>query len=163
MNDEVVGATEAARILGVKGPNLGPLVEGLPRARLRSGSAWLRSHIEGVAEARRHREKYKPTGRVPKLVSSREAAEMLGVTSTYVRKVDGIPDPQELAMGPVWLEADIRRLARKRAKPKVPSCGKHGRRGMMAGPSGKEYCGICNRERRREWRLRNKAKEGSAT
>lgn len=151
---DLVGASEAARILGVKGPNIGPLVEKLPRRKLRSGTVWLREHVERVADARRAGSTPVIVGKPPSVVSSREASEILGVTSTYVRKL--LPEPQELAMGPVWLERDARRIAAKRARPHKTTCGKHGRRGIMAGPSGKEYCGICNRRRARERRQREK-------
>lgn len=52
---------------------------------------------------------------VPALMGAREAAEELGVKTPNLRKVAGLPDPeQELASGPVWRASDIRALARRR-------------------------------------------------
>jgi hypothetical protein len=50
---DIVGRKEAAEILRVKGPNLEKVV-GLPEPRwqLASGSFWLRSDIEALAERR---------------------------------------------------------------------------------------------------------------
>lgn len=154
---QLMGATEAAEALGVKGPNLASPMTGIPSAKLASGTVWLAAHVMIVKGCRDRGEldqapaRVKRSGlRLPKVAGAKEASEILGVTPTYVRKIDGMPEPQELAMGPVWLVSDVKRIARERGRERRPSCPRHGRRDMRTSANGKTtWCGICNREHAR--------------
>lgn len=49
------------------------------------------------------------------LVGAAEACEILGVRSSNLRKIAGLPEPvQTLRSGPLWIAADIRALAERR-------------------------------------------------
>lgn len=53
--------------------------------------------------------------RVPPLAGFAEAAEILGVSTSNLQKVAGLPEPvARLKSGSVWLVSDLRALARKR-------------------------------------------------
>lgn len=153
-----MGSTEAAECLGVQVPNLGPVIKELPFRRLASGTVWNAGDVK-LLQWWRDDQTRVPIAHwegVPPVAGVKEAALILGVNATYVRKVRDLPEPQELALGPVWLVKDLRALARRRAKPSVAKCGRHGTREMKTRPDGSAYCGICNRERAAARRARNR-------
>jgi hypothetical protein len=56
-------------------------------------------------------------GALPPLAGRAEVAEILGVRSENLGKVRGLPEPvQRLKATPVWIEPQIRELAKARAR-----------------------------------------------
>lgn len=60
-----------------------------------------------------------PSKRLPELYGAHEAALLLGVKKSNLRKVSGLPKAQELASGPVFRASEIRALARKRDRERI--------------------------------------------
>jgi hypothetical protein len=56
-----------------------------------------------------------PDVAIPELMGAREACVLLGVRSSNLRALAGLPEPvQTLASGPVWLADDLRAFADQR-------------------------------------------------
>lgn len=95
-----------------------------PAQELACGPMWAKSDVERWAAGERGFERVW----VPELVGSAEVAQLLGVNKSTVhrrrsRVDDGphFPEPaQELENGPVWVRADIKPPARKRAAAAPP-------------------------------------------
>lgn len=54
------------------------------------------------------------TTKLPEVMGAKEACETLGVLSANLRKIKELPEPRQLASGPVWRADEIRRLAEER-------------------------------------------------
>ena len=53
--------------------------------------------------------------KLPELVGRKEAAKILGVAQQNLGRVKELPEPaQRLSTGPVWVKANVERVARER-------------------------------------------------
>lgn len=116
---DVVGASEAAEILGVEKQRIsrwrdsGRLPE--PAADLRSTPVWRRTTIETIARGDSAR-----TEAMLNLLGVAEAAAMLGVDRSQIgrwRRAGRFPAPVlELAAGPLWWVEQIEEFERHRPR-----------------------------------------------
>lgn len=132
---DLVGTSEAAEILGVEKPRIGRWIHSgrmpEPVCRLNATPVWLRADVEALGEsikavkAAKAAKQSKPEMRVKPsrpldLVGTREAAELLGVERTRIGRwlrSGRMPEPLvRLNATPIWLRADVVKLAKRLAK-----------------------------------------------
>lgn len=119
-DDDLIGTSEAAEILGVKPPQITRLRENgrmpKPAAELAATDVWHRASVEAVQNGNEPSE----GDRIKGLAGLAESAKLFKVDKSQIgrwRRAGTFPEPKfELRAGPVWLVTELRAWKRERDK-----------------------------------------------